>query len=97
MPRGITEAIFAGFGKIFSSILLFITIVRSGVKKSAAIFKSFGGIVSIRAALLVSRHLLSFSISGGVTGLKKKFSFLKKFCPLNFFPMFYCGMVFVSI
>ena len=56
MSRGITEAIFAESGKIFSSILLFIATVRSGVKKSAAIFISFGRIVSIPAALFVSRQ-----------------------------------------
>ena len=67
MSRGITEAMFAESGKIFSSILLFIATVRSGVKKSVAIFISFGGIVSIPAVLIVSRHLISFSISGGVT------------------------------
>ena len=70
MSRGITEAIFAEPGKIFSFILLFIATVRSGVKKSAAIFISFGEIVSIP----VTRLLISFSIFGGVTGLKKHFS-----------------------
>ena len=35
LSGGITEAIFAESGKIFSSILLFIATVRSGVKKSA--------------------------------------------------------------
>ena len=79
MSRGITEAIFAKSGKIFSSILLFIATVRRGVKKSAAVFISFGGIVSIRVALFVSRHLISFSIFGGVTGLKKNFLFEKSF------------------
>ena len=70
LSGGITEAIFAESGKIFSSILLFIATVRSGVKKSAAIFISFGEIVSIP----VTRLLISFSIFGGVTGLKKHFS-----------------------
>ena len=55
--------------------------MRRGVKKSAAIFISFGGIVSITAALFVS-------VSGGVAGLKGNFSFRKKFWPLNFFPIF---------
>ena len=80
MSRGITEAIFVEFGKIFSSILTylytlyFIATVRSRVKKSVAIFISSGGIMSIPAALFVSRHLISFSISGGAIGLKKSFS-----------------------
>ena len=85
--RGITEAIFAESGKIFSSILLFIATVRRGVKKSAAIFISFDGIVSIPAALFVLRQLIRFLISDGVTGLKKNFSFRKKFCSLNFFSI----------
>ena len=61
--------------------------MKSGVKKSAAIFMSFGGIVSIPAALFVSRQLIRFLISDGVTGLKKNFSFRKKFCSLNFFSI----------
>ena len=65
MSRGITEAIFAESGKIFCSILLFIATVRSGVKNSAAIFISFCGIVSILAALFVSRQLIRLLISGG--------------------------------
>ena len=91
MARGITEAIFAEVGKIFSSILLFIATVRNGVKKSAAIFISFSGIVSIPAALFVSRQLIRLLTSGGVTGLKKIFSFLKKLCLCNFFSI--CFMV----
>ena len=75
--RGIAEAIFAESGKIFSSRLLFIAAVRRGVKESAASFISFDGIVSIPASLFVSRHLIIFSISGGVTGS----------CPLNFFSI----------
>ena len=85
MSKGITEATFAESGEIFSFMLLFIATVRSGLKISAAIFTSFDGIVSIPAALLISRPLISFSISGGVTGLKKKISFRKMFCPLSFF------------
>ena len=56
MSRGITEAIFAESGKIFSSTHFFITTVRSGVKKSDAIFKRFGGIAFLPAALFVPRH-----------------------------------------
>ena len=73
MSRRITVAIFAESWKSFFSILLFIATVRSRVKKSAAIFISFSGIVSIPVALFVSRQL----ISGGVTSLKKNVSFRK--------------------
>ena len=74
-------------GKIFSSILLFIATVRSAVKFSAAIFISFDGTVSISAGFFLSRQLIRLLISDGVTGLKKKFSFRKKFCSLNFFSI----------
>ena len=77
MSRRITEAIFAESWKSFFSILLFIATVRSRVKKSAAIFISFSGIVSIPVALFVSRQLIRLSISGGVTSLKKNVSFRK--------------------
>ena len=40
--------------------------MRSGVKKLAAVFISFGGIVSIPAALFVSIQSIGFLISGGV-------------------------------
>ena len=89
MSKGITEANFAESGKTFSSILLFIATVGSGVKKSVAIFISFRGIVSIPGTLYVSRQLIRFLISGGVTGLKKNFSFRKKFCSLNFFSIYF--------
>ena len=79
MSKGITEVIFGESGKTFCSIILFIATVRSGVKKSAAILLSFGGIVSIPAALFVSRQLIRFLISVGVTGLKKIFLFEKSF------------------
>ena len=46
--------------------------------------------MSILAALIVSRHLISFLISVGVTGLKIIFSFPKMFCPFN---LFYTGVV----
>ena len=98
MSTGITEAIFEESGKIFSSIILFIATVRSGVKKSAAIFISVDGTVSIPAALFVSRYLMSFSISGRVTGLKKKFSFRKKVLSVKFLLyLFYAWLDFVSI
>ena len=87
MSRGITETIFAEYGKIFPSILFLIATVRSGVQKSASIFMSFGGIVSIPAALFLSKQLKSFSISSEVTGLKKNVSFRKKFWSLNFFSI----------
>ena len=61
--------------------------MRRGVEKSAAILIRFGGIVSAPAALFVSRQLIRFLISGGVAGLKKNFSFRKKFCSLNFFSI----------
>ena len=57
LSRGTTEAIFTEPGKIFSSILLFIATVSSRIKKSAANFIIFGGIVSIPAALIASRNL----------------------------------------
>ena len=55
--------------------------------------------MSIPAALFVSRQLIRFLISGGVTGLKKNFSFRKKFCSLNYFSIcFMLGWVgFVNI
>ena len=60
MLTGITEATFSESGNIFSSILLFITPLRSEVKKSTEFIITFGGVVSIFAALFVSKHLVSF-------------------------------------
>ena len=66
---------------------MLIATVRSGVKKSAAIFISFCVMMSIPAALFVSRQLIRLLISGGVTGSKKNFSLWKKFCSLSFFSI----------
>ena len=60
MTRGTTKAIFAECGKIFSSILLLIAVVRSGVKKSASILISFGEILSIPVALLYIKTFNEF-------------------------------------
>ena len=91
------EAIFAESGKIFSSILLLIATGRSGVKKSAAIFINFGGIVSIPAALFISRQLIRFLISDGVTGLKINFSLRKSFFLQFLLYLLYAWVGFVSI
>ena len=97
MSRGITDAIFAEPGEIFSSIL-FITTVRSGVKNAAAIFISFSGIVSITAALFVSRQLIRFFNFWWSNKRKEKCFFSKKVLFIKFlFYLFYVWVGFVSI
>ena len=50
LSSGTTRAVFAKSGIMLCSILELIDLFKSGVKKSAATFISFGGIVSIPVA-----------------------------------------------
>ena len=60
MPRGTTRAVFAKLGKMLSSIIELIDLVKSGVKKSPATFISFRGIVSIPVPFLEFHPCISF-------------------------------------
>ena len=60
LSSGTTRAVFAKSGKILCSALELIDLAESGVKKSIAIFISFGAIVSIPVAFLEFNPCISF-------------------------------------
>lgn len=65
------------------------------VKKSFAYFISFARIVTIPAALFVSRLSISFLISDGLVSLKKKNYFPKKVLLIKIvFHLLYAWIVF---
>ena len=63
LSSGTTRAVFAKSGKMLCSILELIDLVKSGVKKSTAIFINFGEMVSILTAFLGFNPCKSFFIS----------------------------------
>ena len=88
LSSGITDAVLAFSRKTFCVILVLITFVSNGVKKSAESFTSLGGIVSMSLAFFISRFLRRSLISVSLTVLKENLSLSETSDPLTTFLIF---------
>ena len=84
LSRRTNQANFANFGKIFSSVLLFIAAVKQVIEKPATVLMNFDGIASIPMTLFISGLSASVSNSFRVTNLKYEFSYQEDYPCIKF-------------